>query len=201
MGHIKMLTVRFGLIFFCLLLCALEVTPVSAINREKEFIPIETYHYLFYTGLEITRKNMPLEIMVTTDANLRLTRPYTVEPRLYKFTRPRFTEYTTFSFYGYLNQTDITDPLNTTKIPGKWHFKVRWKHSRITRGRQKLGIIEFCEVMPDIYFIKHDSTMERKDFRITTRYPDPMIHQKTVFYKNGVFDIDTQRNNINGLLK
>ena len=199
MTNYKLLPVSFFMLLF--IVCQLKSTPASAINKQKEFVPIETYHYLFYTGLEIIRKNMPLEIQVTTDADLRLARPYTAEPMLNWFTRPRATEYTTFSFYGFWNRKDITDPLRSEKVPGQWHFRVKWKHSRRTKGGQKLGIIEFCEVMPDIYFDMHDSTMLRKDFKINERLPDPIIHQKQVYYRDGIFDIDTQRNNINRFIK
>jgi hypothetical protein len=168
---------------------------VSAANYEKQFVPEETYNYLFWMGLEVIRKNMPIEMAESGFTDIHLVKGYTANPTLRWFTRPHSTEYTTFNFSGYLEQTFLNDPLRTEKIPGNWCFTVRWKHSRKKISGQSLGVIEFCEVMPDIYFVKHDATLERNDFQITDRLPDPK--KSVVYYAKGRFNFDVMRNNIN----
>lgn len=174
--------------------------PLYAINEEKEFVPRETYHYLFFTGLEIIRTNMPLELIESV-APLNETRPYSISPRLKWFSRPRSTEYTTFTSDGYFNETFVGDPLRTKKIPGKWTFTVRWKHDWTTRAGTYYGVIEFCEVMPEIFFDRCDATLERKQFLIAQRFPDPKIHKIKVLYTGARFDINTQRSNLNQFAK
>ena len=52
-------------------------------------------------------------------------------------------------------------------------------------------IIEFVEVVPEVYFIRSGSRSERHDFTLTKRFPDK--YHKTAAYANGIFNVFKDR--------
>ena len=178
------------LIFFIIVL--LNGKTAFAITKEKQFVPEDIYKFLFSVGLRIVRSNITGVIMGS--------KGYTSQPRLKSTSRPRSVEYTTFSFDGYWERrpwerTALAgrywekfhmEDREKDRVPGTWYFKVRWT-TRAQHSQQHgfLTILEFEEVMPDIFFIRYGANQERKDFSIQKRFPDK--DHKVRGYANGKF--------------
>ncbi len=182
-------------LMMCLVLVLTAQRTALTEGKHDQFMPKETYDFLFQTGLQI----------ITGDKNFvgkirMISNTYNAEPRLKPYSRPRRTEYTTFSFDGYWEKHS-TDPIGEhnwsrdakwyykqDSIPGRWVFRVRWT----TRKEQDLAlgqitIIEFEEVFPEVVFMEHGPLERRHDMTITDRFPDHS--HKTRAYAKGVWAI------------
>jgi len=185
-----------GLIFFIIFL--LGVSTAFAVNKEKQFVPEETYKFLFFEGLSIIKSNITGQVRMGNKG-------YTCQPRLKSSSRPSCVEYTTFCFDGYWERrpwerTSLGGRFwdrrhkkdkETDMIPGRWFFKVKWTtRTKQTTNLGLLTIIDFEEVLPEVFFIKYGLDQERYDFKIEKRFPDK--EHKRRGYVNGKFGIFKQ---------
>lgn len=191
MGFIKK---AFFVLMICLMLILSGQMPIFAEGKKDQFMPKETYDFLFGTAKRIIDGDPGFTgrmIMITA---------YHAEPRLKPYHRPRRTEYTTFSFDGYwVRHSSSRDPIGSENWnkdakwfyaednkPGRWYFRVRWttrKEPSLTYGQ--INIIKFEEVLPEVCFIEHGGLERRHDMTITERFPDK--HHMERGYVNGLW--------------
>ena len=179
----------------CFMLVLFVTTAADAVNKETQFVPDEAYDFLFDEGLTIIRGNIIGKVIMGNSG-------YIAQPRIRSTSRPRRVEYTTFSFDGYWERRpwELKSPAGRywdkrhkqdkarDLISGRWFFKVRWTtRTKWDVRHDLLTIVEFQEVMPDVYFIKHGASHERHDFRMKMRFPDH--EHKTRAYIYGDFGI------------
>lgn len=181
----------------CLILVLAGQRTLLAENKKDQFMAEEAYDYLFDTAMKIIGGDPGFNGVIVMISNT-----YDAEPRLKPYHRPRRTEYTSFSFDGYwMRHARSRDPIGLNNwdrdekkfyeednTPGRWHFRVRWttrKENTINWGQ--INVIQFGEVMPDVYFLEHGGLKRRHDFSLINRFPDK--HHKEVGYVNGVWII------------
>jgi len=88
-----------GRISFVLVICLLLLLTVQrttlAEGKRDQFMPKETYDFLFQTAMKIIGGNHDFVGKISM-----ISKTYHAEPRLKPYSRPHRTEYTTFSFDG-----------------------------------------------------------------------------------------------------
>jgi hypothetical protein len=180
-------------LMICLMLILNGQMSVFAEGKKDQFMPKETYDFLFETAMQIIAGDPEFIGRI-----IMITNTFQAEPRLKPYHRPRRTEYTTFSFDGYwVRHFWPRDPIGTgnwnkdnkqlfeeENTPGRWYFRVRWttrKEPSQTYGQ--INIIKFAELLPEVYFIEHGGLERRHDMTITHRFPDK--HHTERGYVNG----------------
>jgi hypothetical protein len=182
----------FFLPMICLMLILNGQTTTSAESKKDQFPSKEVYDFLFNIGFAIINGTQIDGRMIM------ISNTYNAEPRLKAYHRPRRTEYTSFNFDGYwIRHARYRDPIGSRNwdkaekryyeednTPGRWHFRVRW--TTRTEHTQKWGpitVVEFREVMPEVYFIEYGGLERRHDFLITDRFQ--VKYQQEVGYVYG----------------